>query len=106
MCVEQAGQTHVSETGAHDNGLVTVLFVVIENFLDGLDTRVVVAFVGLAGVLLVPDENLHECVMSLPLCLKILSSRLTRPTNGLINVTPASAHATAWPKPNNKVRLQ
>ena len=32
--------------------------------------------------------------------------RLTRPTNGEIKVTPASAHATACPKEKSKVRLQ
>lgn len=29
-----------------------------------------------------------------------------RPTKGEIRVTPASAHATAWAKPNSSVRLQ
>ena len=31
---------------------------------------------------------------------------LTRPTKGLISVTPASAQATAWPNPNKRVKLQ
>jgi hypothetical protein len=35
-----------------------VLLVVVENFLDGLNTWVVVTFVGLASVLLIPVKNL------------------------------------------------
>ena len=31
---------------------------------------------------------------------------LTRPTKGEMRVTPASAQATAWPKPKRRVRLQ
>ena len=49
---------HVTERSTHDDGLVSVLFIVVEDFLDGLDTRVIIALVGLSGTLLVPIEDL------------------------------------------------
>ena len=39
------GLTYVTETGTHDDGLVAVLFVVIEDPFDRLDTRVLVALI-------------------------------------------------------------
>ena len=51
--------TDVTEGSSHDDGLVAMLLVVVEDFLDGLDTRVFL--VGVAGsglVLLVPVKNL------------------------------------------------
>jgi hypothetical protein len=50
--------TYVPEAGTHDDGLVAVLLVVVENLLDGLDTRVIIALVGLASVFLVPVKDL------------------------------------------------
>lgn len=63
-------RTYISETGTHDNGFIAVLLVVVENFLDRLDTRVVVAFIGLARILFVPIENLLRYVMSFRLSSK------------------------------------
>ena len=50
--------TYVAERGAHDDGVVAVLFVVVEDLLHGLHTRVFFALVARARlVLLVPVEN-------------------------------------------------
>jgi len=51
--------TDVTEGCAHDDGVVAILLVVIEDTPDRLDTRVVVTFVGLPGRLLVPVEDLE-----------------------------------------------
>jgi hypothetical protein len=53
------GLTYVTETGTHDGGLVAVLFVVIEDLFDRLDTRVLVAFIVLPSCLLVPVKDLY-----------------------------------------------
>lgn len=51
--------TYVAERSTHDDGLVAVLLVVVEDLLDGLDTRVLVANVCRSGlVLLVPVKDL------------------------------------------------
>ena len=51
--------TYVTEGGTHDDGLVPVLLVVVEDLLHGLDTGVLVADVVLARlVLLVPVKDL------------------------------------------------
>lgn len=50
--------THVTERGTHDNGLVAVLLVVVEDLLDGLDTRIRIPLVVLSGGFLVPVEDL------------------------------------------------
>ena len=50
---------HVSERSTHDNGVVAVLLVVVEDLLDRLDSWVSLGSVGLSGRLLVPVENLH-----------------------------------------------
>jgi hypothetical protein len=47
----------VTERGAHDDGLVVVLLVVVEDLNDGLDTGVVGGIVLLLGVGLVPVED-------------------------------------------------
>jgi hypothetical protein len=47
----------VTERGAHDDGLVVVLLVVVEDLNDGLDTGVVGSVVLLFGVGLVPVED-------------------------------------------------
>ena len=47
----------VAEGGAHDDGLVVVLLVVVEDLDDGLDTGVVLGGVLLLGVGLVPVED-------------------------------------------------
>jgi hypothetical protein len=46
-----------SERGAHDNRLVAVLLVVVEDLLDALDTGVLLLGVLLLGGRLVPVEN-------------------------------------------------
>ena len=52
--------TYVTERSTHDNSLVSVLLVVVEDLLYGLDTRVLLAaVVGSWLVLLVPVKNLH-----------------------------------------------
>lgn len=48
---------NVSEGSTHDNSLVSVLLVVIENFLNGLDSWVLLALVVLSGLSLVPIED-------------------------------------------------
>jgi len=48
----------VSERSTHDNGVVTVLLVVVEDLLDRLDSWVGLGSVLLAGRLLVPVEDL------------------------------------------------
>ena len=50
--------THVTEGRAHDDGLVAVRLVVVEDLLDGLDTGVLSTRVRLAGLRLVPVKNL------------------------------------------------
>jgi hypothetical protein len=50
--------TNVTEWCAHNDGLVAVLLVVIEDVLDRFDTRVVITFIILAGRLLVPVQDL------------------------------------------------
>ena len=52
------GLSYVAEGSAHDDGLVAVLFVVVEDLLYGLDTRVFVTLVVLSGGFLVPVEDL------------------------------------------------
>lgn len=48
---------YVAEGRAHDDGLIAVLFVVVEDLGDGLHTRVLLALVVLASGLLVPVKN-------------------------------------------------
>ena len=51
--------THVTERGTHDDGLVLVLLVVVEDLLHRLNTRVLISGISRAGLsLLVPVENL------------------------------------------------
>ena len=52
--------TGVSEGSTHDDGLVTVLLVVVEDLLDRLDSRVGGSGVLLTGALLVPVEDLRS----------------------------------------------
>jgi hypothetical protein len=49
--------TYVTERSTHDDSLVTVLLVVVEDFGDGLDTRVLLALVVLPSGLFVPVED-------------------------------------------------
>jgi hypothetical protein len=51
---------YVAETGSHDDSIVLVLLVVVEDFLHRLDTRVLITLIVLSGVLLVPIQNLSE----------------------------------------------
>ena len=49
---------YVTEGGTHDDGLVSVLFVVVVDRADGLNTRVILILVSGSGlVLLVPVQN-------------------------------------------------
>ena len=41
--------THVTERGTHDNGVIAVLLVVVEDLLDRNDTRVLITNVVLAS---------------------------------------------------------
>ena len=57
------GRTHVAERRAHDDGLVVVLLVVVEDLGDGDDTGVFRSLVRWAGlVLLVPVKDLEDTV--------------------------------------------
>jgi hypothetical protein len=98
----------VAERGTHHNGLVAVLLVVVEDALNGLDTRVLLADIVRAGlVLLVPVEDLEERWRSVIQFQRRDGTRLlTRSKNGEIRAMPASAHATACSNPNRRVRLQ
>jgi hypothetical protein len=58
MLYEQTS-TYVTEGSTHDDGVVAVLLVVVEDLLHGLDTRVCITLVGLTRRLLVPVENLN-----------------------------------------------
>lgn len=87
-------RAHVTEGSPHDNRLVPMLLVVCEDLLHGLHARILVPFVCLSGCLLVPVQNLIEFTVSLSKRVHDLEV-LTRPTNGEIKVTPASAQATA-----------
>lgn len=82
--------TSVSERSTHDNRLVTVLLVVVEDLLDRLDSWVGLGGVLLTSGLLVPVEDLWISNSGMS-----SSGSLTRPTKGEIKVTPASAQATA-----------
>ena len=51
---------YVTERSTHDDGVVAVLLIVVEDLLDRLDTRVFLALVAGSGlVLLVPVKNLR-----------------------------------------------
>lgn len=52
--------TYVTEGSAHNDGLVAVLLVVVEDLLDRLHTRIFITLVVLAGALLVPIKNLDR----------------------------------------------
>ena len=50
--------THVTERGTHDDGLVSVLLVVVVDLADRLNTRILLILVGGSGlVFLVPVQN-------------------------------------------------
>lgn len=101
----QDGGTYVTERSTHDDGLVAVLLVVVEDLLNGLDTGILlIGVVGSGLVLLVPVENLQPTVKKKAPG-GLISVILTRPTKGEIKVAPASAEATAWPKLKRRVRL-
>jgi hypothetical protein len=80
-----------------------MLLVVVEDLFHRLNTRVFIALVVLSGGFLVPIKDLQQ---GLATCPNTIRRGLTRPTKGEIRVTPASAQATAWPKPKRSVRLQ
>lgn len=50
--------TDIPEARAHYDGFVPMLFVIVEDLLDGLDAGVVIAFVRFPSALLVPVEDL------------------------------------------------
>ncbi|KAH3664294.1 hypothetical protein OGAPHI_004646 [Ogataea philodendri] len=54
---ESSDLTNISERSTHDNGLVSVLLVVVEDLGHGLDTWVLLTFVSFTGVSLVPVHN-------------------------------------------------
>jgi hypothetical protein len=82
----------------HDNGLVAVLLVVVVNTLYGLDTRILLGRVILLVRSLVPTRQ--------PTINDRDNQSRILPTKGEINVTPASAQATACTKLNKSVKLQ
>lgn len=51
---------HVAERGTHDDCLVAVLLVVVEDLLHRLDTRILISLVVLSGGFLVPIEDLDD----------------------------------------------
>lgn len=54
--------THVAERGTHDNRLVSVLLVVVEDLLYRLNTWVSITLEVLPCGLLVPVKDLKECI--------------------------------------------
>lgn len=50
---------YVTETRTHDNRVVAVLLVIVEDALDGLDAGIFITLVGLSSLLLVPVEDLQ-----------------------------------------------
>ena len=54
--------TYVTEGGTHDDGLVPVLLVVVEDTLDRLDTRVFITLVVFARFLLIEVKDLRRDV--------------------------------------------
>lgn len=82
---------HVTERGTHNDGFVTILLIIVENLLDGNNTRVFVTLKGLASRLLVPIQDLCGREINR----YRIEGLFTRPTKGEISVTPASAQATA-----------
>jgi hypothetical protein len=53
--------THVTEASTHNNGLVPMLLVIVEDLFDALNAGVIIAFVILPGMFFVPIENLRKC---------------------------------------------
>ena len=56
--IKVAAEAHITERRAHDDGLVAMLLIIIENLLDRLHTRILIAFIILSSSFLVPVENL------------------------------------------------
>ena len=56
-------RTHVSERSTHDNCLVIVLLVVVENSLHRYDTWVFIALEAFPSVFLVPIKDLQKKLM-------------------------------------------
>ncbi len=59
-CSAQQNFVHIAERGTHDDRLVPVLLVVVEDLLHRLNTWIFVSLVSLSGAFLVPIEDLHE----------------------------------------------
>ena len=58
MNLQRSKGTYVTERGTHDDGPVSMLFVVIVNLADGLNARVFLVLVSRSGlVLLIPIQN-------------------------------------------------
>ena len=55
----QVKQTHVAEGSTHDDGVVPVLLVIVEDPLDGLHAGVFVALIILPCFFLVPIQDLQ-----------------------------------------------
>ena len=53
-------RAHVSERSTHDDRLIIVLLVIVENLLHRLDTRIFISLIVLPGVLLVPIKYLQK----------------------------------------------
>lgn len=52
--------SYIAERCTHDDRLVTVLFIIVENRLDRLNTRVFITFIVLTSTLLVPVQDLNK----------------------------------------------
>lgn len=57
LVLVDSSKVKFNSRGTHDDGVVVVLLVVVEDLLDGLDSGVLVALVGLAGRLLEPVKD-------------------------------------------------
>lgn len=55
---KESSDTHVTEAGTHDDGLVAMLFVIIEDLLNRYDTWVLIPFIISSRSLFVIIEDL------------------------------------------------
>jgi hypothetical protein len=86
----------IPEGDTHDDSLISELFVVIEDLLDGDDTRILMWRIILFSGRFIPELGCYP---------RAYQSKIL-PTNGEMSVTPASAQATACVNENSKVKLQ
>lgn len=100
--------TDIAEWSAHHSCFVAEFLVVIVNARNRNNSWIGGAFVSYTWVLKMKEyfDKIRIFWLKLKKLTFFLYQSKMRPTNGEISVTFASAHATAWEKLNNSVRLQ